>query len=307
MPRRIATIGLQGPLLRYAEVDSDASLRRLGTVEFEGDAERTLLGDGGPPLGPALERAIREVFDVDASGSPDALIVAAHPSHTVSFTSPLPESLSDEERHEHLRQEAALLADVPAGRPVRIRAVPVRTQALARRAEASPEPHRWHHVLYLSEAVHARLSLLARALGVGSYDLIDTTRAAATIAARLDPSGDLDRVVLAIGVYGSHSEYALLQGGEWTYGHHGMGDTPEDTAYYALALMERLGIDPETTRRLFVYGDDARPERVDLLSQMLTLEPEPLDPLVLFSRRPPQADPTQLSAFAPLLGVALGA
>ncbi|MEM1056804.1 MAG: hypothetical protein AAGI52_14875 [Bacteroidota bacterium] len=311
MPRRIATLGLQGPLLRYAEVDGDTSLRRLGTVEFDGDAERTLLGDGGPPLGPALERAVREVFDVEASGSPDALVVAAHPSHTVSFSSPLPVSMTADQRHEHLRQEAALLADVPAGRPVRIRAVPVRTQSLARSAEASPEPHRWHHVLYLSEAVHARLSLLARALGVGSYDLIDTTRAVATIAARLDPvgspTGDLDRVAMAVGVYGGHTEYALLKGGEWAYGHHGLGGTPEDTAYYALALLERLGLDADAPRRLFVYGDDVRPERLELLSQMLTLETSPLDPLVLFSRRPAHADPAQLAAFAPLLGVALGA
>ena len=308
MPRRVAILGLQGSVLRYAEVEigEGPALRRLGTVEFDGDVERTLLGDGGPPLGPSLERAVREVFGVDAEGAPDALIVAAHPSHTVSFATPLPESLSPEAGHEHLRQEAALLADVPAGRPVRIRAVPVRTEPLARSAEAAPEPHRWHHVLYLSEAVHARLSLLARALGVGTYDLVDTTRAAAAIVRRLDPSGDLDRVALAVGTYGGHTEDALCRGGAWAYGHHGPGATPEDTAYYALALLERLGYDAETPRRLFVYGDDPRPERIDLLTEMVDLEAEPLDPLGLFNRRPHGADPAQLAAFAPLLGVALG-
>ncbi|MEL6615526.1 MAG: hypothetical protein AAFQ43_07300 [Bacteroidota bacterium] len=313
MSRRVAILGLQGSLLRYAEVEvppeAGPSLRRLGTVEFEGDVERTLLGDGGPPLGPALERAVREVYGLDrgpaSDRAPDALIVAAHPSHTVSFATPLPESLDAAARHEHLRQEAALLADVPAGRPVRIRAVPVSTQPLARTAEASPEPHRWHHVLYLSEAVHARLSLLARALGVASYDLVDTTRAAAEIVQRLDPSGDLDRVILAVGAYAGHTEYALCRGGAWAYGHHGTGSAPEDTAYYALALLERLGYDADTPRRLFVYGDDTRPERLDLLTQMLDLKPEPLDPLVLFNRRPPGADATQLAGFAPLLGVVL--
>jgi hypothetical protein len=305
--RRVAILGLQGSVLRYAEVEDGqaAALRRLGTVEFEGDAERTLLGDGGPPLGPALERAVREVFDTEREGPPDALIVAAHPSHTVSFATPLPEALSAEAGHEHLRQEAALLADVPAGRPVRIRAVPVRTEPLTRRAEASPEPHRWHHVLYLSEAVHARLSLLARALGVASYDLVDTTRAAAAIVQRLDPSGDLDRVALAVGAYGGHTEYALCRGGAWAYGHYGPGATSEDTAYYALALLERLGYDADTPRRLFVYGDAPHHERFDLLTQMVNLTAEPLDPLVLFGRRPGGVDPAQLSAFAPLLGVTL--
>ena len=307
MSRRVAILGLQGSLLRYAEVDAgtSASLRRLGTVEFDGDVERTLLGDGGPPLGPALERAVREVFGIDDTGAPEALIVAAHPSHTVSFATPLPELLDAATRHEHLRQEAALLADVPAGRPVRIRAVPVRTENLARTAGAPPEPHRWHHVLYLSETVHARLSLLARALGVSSYDLVDTTRAAAAIVQKLDPSGDVDRVVLAVGAYAGHTEYALCRGGAWAYGHHGPGAAPEDTAYYALALLERVGLDADTPRRLFVYGDDTSPDRLELLTQMLGLAAEPLDPLVLFDRRPPGADAAQLAGFAPLLGVTL--
>ena len=281
------------------------SLRRLGTIEFDGDAERTLLGDGGPPLGPALERAVREVFAVGTDRAPEALIVAAHPSHTISFSTPLPESMDPVERHEQLRQEAALLADVPAGRPVRIRAVPVRTEPLARTAEATPEAHVWHHVLYLSEAVHARLSLLARALGVGSYDLVDTTRAAAALVQKLDESADLSRVTLAVGAYGGHTEYALCRGGEWAYGHHGPGSAPEDTAYYALALLERLGLDADTPRRLFVYGDDTSEARTGLLTQMLGLQPELLDPLVLFDRRPPEADRAQLAGFAPLLGVGI--
>ncbi|OZC02873.1 hypothetical protein [Rubricoccus marinus] len=307
MPRRVAILGLQGSLLRYAEIEMGEamSLRRLGTVEFDGDVERTLLGDGGPPLGPALERAVREVFAIDASGAPEALIVAAHPSHTVSFATPLPESLGAAATHEQLRQEAALLADVPAGRPVRIRAVPVRSEPLARIADATPEPHQWHHVLYLSEAVHARLSLLARALGVGSYDLVDTTRAAAAIVQRLDPSGDVDRVTLAVGAYAGHTEYALCRGGAWAYGHHGPGAAPEDTAYYALALLERLGLEADAPRRLFVYGDDTSEGRLGLLTQMLDLPAELLDPLVLFNRRPPEAGQAQLSGFAPLLGVGL--
>ena len=325
MSRRVAILGLQGSVLRYAEVESaaastapapsgaapeDLSLRRLGTVEFEGDAERSLLGDGGGPTAPPdplmamLERAVRQVLDAEA-GAPDALIVAAHPSHTVSFSTPLPESLAAEAGHEHLRQEAALLADVPAGRPVRIRAVPVRSEPLARTAGGAAEPHRWHHVLYLSESVHARLSRLARSLGVGSYDLVDTTRAAAAIVRRVDPSGDVDRVVLAVGAYEGHTEYALCRGGAWAYGHHGPGGTPEDTAYYALALLERLGYDADTPRRLLVYGDDTRAERFDLLREMTGLGPEPLDPLGLFGRRPAGADAAQLAAFAPLLGVAL--
>ncbi|MEM6326759.1 MAG: hypothetical protein AAF791_06520 [Bacteroidota bacterium] len=307
MSRRIATIGLQGALLRYAELDGETSLRRLGTVEFDRDAERTLLGPEGLPLGTALETAVREVFDVDTSGSPDALIVAAHPSHTVSFSTPLPETLPEAERDEHLRQEAALLADVAAGQPVRIRAVPVRTQPLPPRAEAEPEPHRWHHVLYLSESVHTRLSLLARALGVDAYDLIDTTRAAATVVSRLAPSPDPSRLAMAVGVYGGHSEFALMRGNEWAHGHFGLGASAEDTAYFALALLERVGLDADAPERLFAYGDRVTPERLQLTEQMLDLEAEVLDPLSLFSRRPRRADPTQLAAFTPLLGVALGA
>ena len=304
MSRRIATLGLQGPLLRYAEVDltGDPTLRRLGTIEFDGDAERTLLGDGHVSMGPALERAAREVFDIEHSGAPDALIVAAHPSHAISFTSPLPATLPADARHEQLRQEAALLADVPAGRPVRIRAEPVREQP-----NDFAEPHVWHHVLYLGEPVHARLSLLSRALGVSSYDLIDTTQAVARIVSRLHPNPDPERVALAVGVYSGHTEISLIQGREWLYGHHGLGASAEDTAFVAMTLLERLGFSADAPERIFVYGDDPRTERLSMLRDMLDAEPELVDPLVLFARRPAHADPAQLASFAPLLGVTLDA
>lgn len=308
-PVRTAVVALQGGVLRYAEAAGAEPLRRLGTVEFRGDAERALLGDGLPNLMPELERAVREVFAVGEGEAPDVLVVAAHPSHTVAFSTPLPVALAPAQQVEQLRQEAALLADLGADRTARVRAVPVRTQTLQRTPETEPEPFRWYHVLHIGEAVHARLTLLARALGVARYDLVDTTRAASGIALRLDAQeaggADPDRVLVVVGAYAQHTEYAVCRGGAWVQGHVGEGAAPEDTAYYGLALLERLGLDASHASRLLVYGDDARPERTDLLAQMLGLAPEPLDPFALFGRRPDGADAATLAGFAPLLGVAL--
>ena len=311
---RTAVVGLQGPTLRYAEVAAGrgvGALRRLGSVQFDDDAERALLGDGATDTFGLIERAVRDVFGV-AEGEPalGRLVVAAHPSHTISFATPLPQALSPESRHAHLTQEAGLLADLSADQRARIEAVPTVTQDLARDPALAPEPHRWYHVLHVDEAVHARLTLLARVLGTDAVSLVDSTRAAAAVVAATDApeaEGTQGRQILAIGLYGTHTEVALVRDGVWAHGHHGTGTAPEDTAYFGLAALDRLGVDARALSRLFVYGDDARPERSDLLAQMLDLSPEPLDALSIFGRRPTGADAATLAAFAPVLGAALAA
>src|SRR5690606_19948994 len=160
-------------------------------------------------------------------GGARTLLVVAHPPALVSFFTPLPEGLPAPARYEQLRQEAALLADVSTAQPVRIRAVPVRTEVLPGPPDAG-RPHRWHH------AVHARLALLAKAAGAGTYDLVDATQAAAAVVrARLEA---LELPVprppfaLAVGAYPGHAEFALCRDGAWHHGLHAPGGAPEDAA-----------------------------------------------------------------------------
>lgn len=304
--RGLALVGLHGRTLRYAEVvpapGGPGRIRRLGTCDFDVDAEAALFGPEGTPHLDLLARALADVFD----GAPlETLVVAAHPDATVSFFSPLPEGLAPEARYAQLRQEAALLADVPADRPVRIRAVPVRSETIGGVA------HRWHHALHVPEHVHDRLTLLAQTLGVASYDLSDATQGAAALVRALAPAAEPGApasdgpLALAVGVYDGHTEYALCRGSEWLHGHYGPSAAPEDTAYFALALLERLGIEPAAVETLYAYGEAVSDERLGLLAELLGRAPQPLDPFARFARRPEGVAPEVLSAFAPVLGAAL--
>ena len=306
----LAVIGLSGSALRYAEIERAASgerssgrvpgrLLRLGTCDFEVDIEQGVLGDGAPYAIQGIGEALREVFrDTTAQ----ALVIVAHPPHTTSFFTPVPVGLDADARDEQLRQEAALLADVSSEEPVRVRAVPLRLDTIG------GTPHRWHHVTHVSEPIHARLSLLARALGVDRYDLSDAPRAAAAIVRAMAsvegrPSNGVE---LAVGAYAHHTEISLSQGRSWLFGHHGPGASPEDTAYFALAALERIGVTPSGVARLHVYGDEGRQEeRLSVVSSLLELDAQPLDPLSLYGRHPEGLSADHLAGFAPVLGATL--
>lgn len=302
--RRLAIVGVVGRQLRYAEVETGADrprLRRLGTCDFEADAEAALFADGASGGGAAdvldaVCTALAEVFD---GIGPHTLVVSAHPTATTGFFTPLPAGMTAEARDEHLRQEAALLSDVPPAQPVRVRAVAVRTEAAAEGGRT------WYHVVHVAEPVHARLALLAQATGARAYDLADTTRAAGALVAQT--AGASGSLALAVGVYPAHTEVALLQGGALLFGYHGAGGTPEDTAYFALAAAERVGAPPDAIEQVWLYGDPAAAAgRTALLDDMTGRAAEPMDPFAPFGRRPDGLPPLDAAAFAPVLGAALG-
>lgn len=313
-PTAAAVAAFEGAALRYAEVERDGAalrLRRLGTCDFDVAADEALLGSAAPAHLDTVAAALREVFRASDART---LVVVAHPPALVSFFAPLPEALPAPARYEQLRQEAALLADVTTAQPVRIRAVPVRTEAFPGAPGAGGGPHRWHHVVHVPESVHARLTLLARAVGATTYDLVDATQAAAAVVRGLlwqEPARvPVAPFALAVGAYATHAEFALCRTdpadgrAAWYHALHAPGGAPEDAAYFALALLERLGVAPEAVGRLFVYGD-ADPERHAVLGALLGRDPEPLDPLPLFGRSPEGVAPADLAAFAPCLGAAL--
>lgn len=303
-PSALAAVALHGPALRYAEVEpgprphDPGRLRRLGTCDFDFAVDEAVLGLTGPTYLDTVIEAVREIFRGTSARS---LLVAVHPPALTGFFAPLPEALGAPERYEQLRQEAALLADVSTAQPVRIRAVPVRTEALA------GEPHRWHHVLHVPEPVHARLSLIAKALGVNTYDLVDATHAAASVVRALDANqaAPPPPFTLALGAYAGHTELALVHEGAWHHGHHVPGRAPEDAAYFAAALLDRLGLQPAQVRRVLLYGEEADPARYGLLADLFQTTPTLLDPLAVYGRTPPEASPTLLAAYVPCVGALL--
>ena len=311
-PATLAAVALSGRALRYAEADrAGRTLHRLGACDFDFPVDEAVFGLTGPGPLDTVAEAVRNVFQGTAART---LLVAVHPPTLPGFFTPLPEALSAPRRYEQLRQEAALLADVSTAQPVRIRAVPVRAETIAVGGEA--EAYRWHHVLHVPEVVHARLLLLAEAFGARTYDVVDATRAATAVVRALDGGEalldltdelpeDEGAVTLALGAYPAHAELAVVRGGQWMYGHHGASGAPEDAAYFAAALLDRLGLSLANVDRFFVYGEDVEPDRYGLLADLLGLPAVPLDPLAVFGRTPAGVSRAALSAYVPCLGTVL--
>ncbi|WP_420456613.1 hypothetical protein [Rubrivirga sp.] len=285
-----AVAGLSGRTLRFAEVVPSAdgpALRRLGAADFDLDAERAVFETGDPE---AIE-AVAEALAAGLGGTAaEALVVAAHPTATTSFFSRLPVGLAPEARLGQIHQETALLADLAPTQAVRVRARSVRVEP------AAGGDREWVHVVHVAEPVHARLSLLADALGVGGYDVADSTRAAAVVAG--------PGLALVVGAFRGHTEVAVAHDGTFLFGTHGPSTAPADTAYFALAALQQAGAEAGALDRLWVYGDDATNDRLDLTAEFVGAEAAWLDPFGPFRRRP-DADAGELAAFAPVLGAAL--
>ena len=305
-PRSVAVVGFSGAAMRYAEVESGGPalrLLRLGTCDFDVDVEAAVFGAGDDGALALVADALGNVFSGTAARS---LVVTVPATASTTFFTPLPAALAPDARDEQIRQEAALLADVAPATPVRVRAVPVRAEATA------DGERRWYHVLHVAEPVHARLGPLAAAVGAGGYDVADASRAAAAVVRALpDASG---RVDLVVGAHAAHTEVAVVRDGALLFSHHGPGATPEDTAYFALAALDAVGLDGASVGRLFAYGDALAdtdpaeaggPTRLALISGLTGVAAVPLDALALFGRPVGGASPWELSAFAPLLGSAV--
>lgn len=297
--------------MRYAEValerDGAAEapagrLVRLGTCDFDFDASEALFGHQGASYLDTVAEAVREIF---AGSEATMLHATVHPWHATSFFTPLPSTCPPAERFEQLRQEAAMLADVEpvvAGQPLRIKATTVRLEHHEDGAVL------WHHVLRLPEPVHARLAHIARpfgeeASGKPRYDFVDATASVATLAGKMLP--DDGALTLLLGLYGTHAEFVLLRGRTWLYALHAEVVAVGSAAYFAVALLERLGLDAADVARLYTYGGPVPPGETAPLEALLGRQAEPLDPLRSFGVPAGGAEPAVLSGYASVLGALL--
>ena len=276
-------------------------LVRLGACDFDFDIAEALLALVGPTHLDTVTTAVREIFE---GSKAEVLHAVVHPWNCTSFFSPLPAGMPPSERFEQLRQEAAMLSDASVARPVRVKATPVRIEMMP----DGRETH-WHHVLRLPDAVHARVEHVARDFsaaaeeGARPHEFVDATGAAAVIAGHLlRGRDDGPAFALALGVYGDRTEYALCRGTTWHFGHHAEAGALEDGAYFGAALLDRLGVTPAEVGHLFLYGDDADPDALSGVEDLLGLDAQPLNPLAVFRHANSGTDPFALSAYAPVIG-----
>ena len=302
-----AGIDIYGRVLRYAEVqrlDGRYRLLRLGVCEFDFDVVEAVLA-AEPAHLEALSDALADVFEGSGAGR---LYVVVHPPVCYSFFAPLPVDVSDEQRKQHLLRDAALLtrADVP--QPLRLTADPVYSETLP-----GGEAVEWYHVLALDERLYTRFDRILRLLPQSHHRMTLSMHAVANAVERLErKAGPVDVAAapftLAIGGYASHIELTLCRHSSWYFSHHTeAGGVAEagDAAYFALALLHRLGLAPRQVGRLLLYGHFREAAGFEALAEAVGTAPQPLDPLPLLDLDPhSMAAADEMAAYAPCLGVA---
>jgi len=302
-----ASIEIYGRIMRYAEAKrgggAPPQLVRLGACDFDFDVAETILGLAGTTHLQTVGTALREICDGSESAK---LVVTVHPWNCTSFFSPLPEGMAPAARFEQLRQEAAMLSDASVARPVRVKATPVRIERLPNGRRAH-----WHHVLRLSDSVHARLDHIAKRSTATAdvvdwpHEFTDTMAAAAAVVARRPEMEESQALALAVGLYGDRAEYVLCRGTSWQFGHYAETGALGDGPYFVAALLDRLGASPSDVEHLYLYGDHVEAGSMQGVERLVDRSVQALNPLDIFGPTRSGADPFILASYAPVIGALL--
>ena len=305
--RARAGIDIYEKVLRYAEVEQRGpryQLLRLGSCDFDFDVADAVLDAANPEHLEALTDALNDVFEGSVAAR---LHVTLHPPTCFSFFTALPVEVAREERKQRLLREAALLTRSGTPQPLRLTADPVYTETLE-----DSKAIEWYHVLALNERLHARFDRICRMLPQSHHRMTLSMHAVANAVERIERrGGDGARrqgapFSLALGWYPTHIEFTLCRHARWYFSHFAEAATPDDAAYFALALTGRLGIKQGAVGRIFIYGGFKKPEDFAELAYVFPAEPESLNPMQLIDL---DADSMAASfdhtAYAPCLGVTL--
>lgn len=299
-----AAFHIQGTALRYAEVGhgpEGMDLQRLGRRTFEFDVARALWeGETG-----ALDRLGTVVQEVSSTLKASTVQVVVHPLDVYSFAAPLPAGLSDPARRRHATHQTALATGARSPDTLHISLRSTRT------VETEGETIEWVHVLAVPEAVDERLQALVEALPAEVHGRMVTSEAAARLMGRVEQgeevsAPDADGYSLAIGQYPTHTEYALTHNRAWWHAHAAQeARSPENRAYYAVGMLNRIGVPTGAVDRVFAYGAAPATDLADVSEAVFGVRPTSLDPFSVFRRTsgPPQEEAPGL--YAPCIGGAL--
>ncbi|HET6569604.1 MAG TPA: hypothetical protein VFG50_16685, partial [Rhodothermales bacterium] len=281
-------------------------LLRLGSCDFDFDVSFELLQS---PHATNLQTVTEAVRDVFAGSVSEQLNIALHPPGGYSFFTPLPAALSEAERGARIDQEIDLLTRAPGGTTsLRVASDLVYEEKMGDGRDVS-----WYHVWAMHDTIHNRFEQIFQALPYPANRLRLSMQAAAAVIGNLDgrlggraPASGKPAYVLVIGWYGSHVEYTLCRDGRWYFSHYGTEHGPADSAYFAVTLLQRLGIAPGDVTGVFAYGRDVAHTDLSVFGAVFDLQPERLNPMQVVD-----LDPGSLSAdfdaeaYVPCIGVAL--
>ncbi|WP_022834447.1 hypothetical protein [Salisaeta longa] len=274
-----AAIDLYGTAVRYAVIDQDTDpphLLQVGVCDLPFDVVDALLTEKTAAAIPRIAEPLAERL---AGISAYEVRVLVHPPHVWSFFLPISAELSVRDRKRQLLKQAALLTGTTETHRLSLTSSTVRTTT-----DSEGDAVMWVHVLAVRRAIEARLSQLVNALDIPRYTWQLSTAAAARAAAtqelrEVTHEQALRPYALSVGQFPGHTEYALARDRQWYFSHHATNAaSPNDRAYFAVALLNRLEIPLDAIGRLFIYGLDVDPYAYAPLQTILDIEPEIMDP-----------------------------
>jgi len=296
-----AAVAIRGERLWYAEVEQNASTRRVRRVAhraLEFDASRLLYGQDAEAASlDALATVLGEIITATPS-----LGIAVHPTDAYSLFVPLEAGLAPEEREQRISQRIALATGEQSVQQFRVIPTPVRTEE-----DPNQSPFEWVHVLAVPTSADARMTTLLESLPVDACTWTVTTEAAARALPLLRPDSKQEdsSYMLAVGQYPAHTEFSLVRNQTW---HHAQyteeAEHPENQVYFAVGFLNRLGVSPEAISRVFAYGEAVDPAAATPFEEALGQPPERLDlPPDLAEQT--EGGQEESSAYVPCVGAAL--
>jgi hypothetical protein len=305
MEIRTASIEFHGRVLQYAEVASQdgglPTLLRLGSCDFDFDVEDALFGPAWSDQIYTVTDALEEIF---SGSNASSLHIALHPSSCTSFFTPIPAHASDLERETRIRKDLSRLNTLDAAYPPYIASELVRTEYV------EADCMNWFHVLQVEWAVASRFERMMLKLSPSTHRFFTSTRSVATVvqhAITHSPPAEHENApyVVAVGWYGTHIEYTIsnLQG--WLFSSFNHARFPSDSAYYVLALLQRLHISPRKVGRVFIYGNHPDMKHFSPFQSIFSINPEPLNPLLAFGPTHQLSNGFAAATYVPCIGASL--
>lgn len=295
-----ASIEFAWATLRYAEVAhraNDVRPLRLGSCDFDFDVTRDLLHADAAAHLDVVTEALTDVF---ADATSKQLRVVVHPPDAYTFVTVVPTELPASDRTQRFLQEAALLAGTESADSLHVTASPVHAET-----HLDIEPVQ---VIAVPDAIHARIETVLEAVPQAEVQWMLSTQAAAQVITRNDtlPASPEAAFTLAVGVYPTYIEYALLHDGQWYYSHYVDAEDPVDAAYFATALLDQLDIPRTTVGAIRLYGAEADASAFAPFETVFGVAPTSIDPFGVLGLAPDavQGD-VGAGAYVPCIGGAL--
>lgn len=300
-----AALYIHGPTIRWAEVvreDGTPVLRRFGRRTFDADVMGAIRGEEeGESLDEMAEVVAEGLAD---SAAPDVSVVV-HPLQVYRFFTPVSADLSERDRMRRVVQQAALVTGTRSPEALRITPTSVRTE------QNGGDRVEWVHVVAVPTAVNGRMETLVEGLPMEEHSVLVSTEATARLMGVIEGGEGVyagsgsGPYSLALGQYGTHTEYTLTDTQEWHHSHVTKETRSANQPYYALGFLNRIGVSVRDIGRIYTYGSKGENVAFPMFEDVFGVEARRLDPSRVSFFDTAKVQGETVEALAPCLGAVL--